>query len=373
MSLSFEEYRRWILDQRIYLSDYITNSLHEKGFECETLIVNDPLFIEKLGSFLKGRKVKAATSVNLKERVKSLADISPLKLYRSLKPSEQVKRNRVVQKACDFFEPDIIFVREPSGIDTYFWNRFRHRSLIVGLIGCNTSHPTNWLSHNFDVLYTLTKEYQLFFQAQGIPSYMFSYGVDKRVYKQLSEITDKKYDVSFVGLLGSHVQTAKTKMMEAIAEKFAFNWWGPRNVDEERFPNLYNTYRGRTSGIEMLTIYRQSKIVVNDYVDTANGIAVNLRLYEVLNTGSLLLTRKAANLEQQFPGDLLAMYHSQEDCLEKIAWYLSHETEREHKAMLATEYALQYFTYNTQLKEMADTLQHHYQTKFNNKKHAAIG
>jgi spore maturation protein CgeB len=367
-SLPFVQYREWLLSQRIYLSDYITSNLDTSHFECETLIVNDPLFITKLNSFLRGKKINRKKAGNIKRRLKEIADVSALKFYRYLKPSEQARRDRAVKKACEYFQPDIIFVREPSGIDTYFWNQFRNKSLVIGLIGCNTAHPTNWLSHNFDVLFSLTPEYQQFFKVQGIPSYLFSYGVDKRVFSQLSEIIEKKYDVSFVGLLGSDVQAAKTKLMETIASGFSFNWWGPWNVDENEFPNLFRSYKGTTSGIEMLTIYRQSKIVVNDYVDTANGKAVNLRLYEVLNSGSFLLTREAENLKQQF-GDIVCMFNSEEDCIKKISWFLKHENERESKARSASAYALEHFSYTTQLREIGSILNKHHQIKFRPETH----
>jgi spore maturation protein CgeB len=215
------------------------------------------------------------------------------------------------------------------------------------------------------VLFSLTGEYQQFFKVQGIPSYNFSYGVDERIAHQLSDIKEKKFDVTFVGLLGSAVQTGKTRLMESIAAKFRFNWWGPRNVDGKEYPSLHRSYMGKTSGIEMLTIYRQSKIVVNDYVDTANGTAVNLRLYEVLNTGSFLLTRAAENLKRQF-GDVLSTFSSDEECIEKIAWHLQHDATREERASVAAEYAMQNYSYKDTLKHTATLLRKHYEEKFNN-------
>jgi hypothetical protein len=365
-SKSFDEYRSWILGQRIYLSDYISGNLRENGFICEELIVNDPMFIEKLDEHIRRQpRTRLKTKKGIRNRIKNLAGISALQLYRSIKPGSYQRIESAVQKAWEVFQPDIIFIREPSGIDTYFWKRFRHRSLIVGLVGCNTSHPNNWLSHNFDVLFSLTSEYYHFFRVQNIPSYLFAYGVEEKVYNELQQAGDKIYDVVFAGLLGNEVQVRKTQLLEHIASRFNFKWWGPRNVNENMFPALYGCYQGSTSGMEMLKIYRQAKIVLNDYVDTANGTAVNLRLYEVLNTSSFLLTRYAENIRGIFPEDLITMYQSETDCAEKIGYYLQHEAEREAKAAGATQWALENVSYRERVKEMGKIIKQEYCRKFN--------
>jgi hypothetical protein len=322
-SMEFPQYREWLLGQRIYLSDYISANLRANGFVCEELIVNDPVFMLKLERHLKNKKrTRLKNKHTAKSIIKKMAHLSPVKLFRALRPDHYQKLEFIIQKAWEVYQPDIIFVREPTGINTYFWNRFRHRSLVAGLIGCNTSHPYYWLSHNYDVLFSITEEYLNFFKAQGLPSYFFSYGLDERVYNELSCISGKKYDVVFTGSLGNGVQSKKTHLLEKIASQCSFHWWGPDNVLQSDFPALFQAYQGKTSGIEMLKIYRQSKIVLNDYVNTANGSAVNLRLYEVLNVGSFLLTRNAENLQTIFPKDILVTYESEEDCLQKIIYYL---------------------------------------------------
>jgi hypothetical protein len=367
--LSFEDYRKWIINQRIYLSDYITENLRKNNFTCEEIIVNDPMFIDKLSEYLKSKPRKPfQQNKNTKEKIKDLLEISPLGLYRSAKGSFQRKRDRIIKRTCEYFQPDIIFVREPTGVDTYFWNRFRHRAIVVGLIGSNTSHPNHWLSHNFDVIFSLTNEYRNFFGVQGIPSFLFSFGVDERVYKELSDIPGKKYDVTFVGLLGSGVQANKSRLMEELANRFNFKWWGPTNVDPSAFPELYKCYQGVTSGVEMLKIYRLSKIVVNDYVDTSNGVAVNLRLYEVINTGSFLLTRYAENLSGIFKPGMLHTYKDVEECISRINYFLENEKERESAAKMVTDWALENLSYKDKISDIAEILKKQFNRRFSDKK-----
>lgn len=367
--MPFMQYREWLIDQRIYLSDYIPRNLEQHGFTSEILVVNDPLFISKFGKHIQRYKVNRNTAGSIKK----LAHTSIHSVYRWLKPNFYQQTEAVVRKAINWYRPDVIFVREPSGIDTYFWNQFRKQSVVAALIGCNTAHPYRWLSHNFDVLFSITEEYYQFFKVQGLPSYFFAYGVDEMVYQQLQTIQNKVHDVVFVGALGNEVQTAKTKLMEAVASKFNFKWWGPRNVDANSFPNLYKCYQGKTSGIAMLQEYRQSKIVLNDYVDTANGNAVNLRLYEVLNTGSFLLTRQANNLTHVFPAGMPEMYSTAEECFEKLEYFLANDAEREQKAQAATEWALENVSYKRRLEIVGAALKTAYDSRNRTQQYAAIG
>ncbi|MDB5223196.1 MAG: hypothetical protein JWN83_1863 [Chitinophagaceae bacterium] len=366
--LSLHDYRNWIMNQRVYLSDYISSNLRNSGIDCEEIIVNDKLFIKKLSLYVKHKPVNSfEKSKTFKNKLRSILDISLLDLYYYIKGSFQQKRDNAIRKFCNYFQPDIIFVREPTGVNTSFWNLYRHRSLIVALIGSNTSHPQSWLSHNFDVIFSLTKEYNDFFKVQGIPSFIFSFGVDERVYRELSNVSEKKYDVTFVGLLGSGVQSEKSRLMEELAKNFNFRWWGPTNVEALVFPELFKCYHGVTSGIEMLQIYRQSKIVVNDYVNTSNGVAVNLRLYEVINTGSFLLTRYAENLSDIFPAGMLHTYKDAEECKTSIRYFLANEKDRETAAKNVTDWALENLAYKNKVLHISEILKQQYYYRFNKK------
>ena len=85
--------------------------------------------------------------------------------------------------------------------------------------------------------------------------------------------------------------------------------------------------------------------IVNDYVDMAVGVNVNMRTKEVMGVGSMLLTRRAANIEALEQASALATFRDTYECLAKIRHYLQYEDEREAIAARGLEVALQDFNY----------------------------
>ena len=74
------------------------------------------------------------------------------------------------------------------------------------------------------------------------------------------EIGVKKYDVTFVGLLGTTDQLKKTEFLEFISSQCDFKWWGPKGELIHNFPGLLRSWQGIVAGTEMYQVYAQSKI-----------------------------------------------------------------------------------------------------------------
>src|SRR5207244_585630 len=110
----------------------------------------------------------------------------------------------------------------------------------------------------------------------------------------------KQYDVSFVGNL---CPGPRTELLEQI---------------RRRFPN---TFVGRAYFEAMAQTYSMSKTVFNRSVQND----VNMRVFEALACGSLLLTndlRENGQDELFRDGVHLATYRDVEDLLDKLAYYL---------------------------------------------------
>ena len=154
-----------------------------------------------------------------------------------------------------------------------------------------------------------------------------------RISDELKE-RDKRYDCTFLGGLGTQNFLKRTEFIDMVSQKVDFKWWGywwkyggdGRSLLD--FPSLAKTYQGTCSGLEMYQIFKDSKICLNDYVDTANGIGFNQRMFEVMGVGGFLLTRWAPNFEMHFPKGIFATYTDLEDCLKKIEHYLKADEER---------------------------------------------
>ncbi len=343
-SLDYAAYYRWLMELRVGMSDFLTHPMNEAGWVAREFLAKDRLLMRKLaesgeiqGVGLSGRLRFAAQHASSL----SLFDIVSLRWDRR---RDLERRYWLMRRYIESFKPDVIFVREPAHIDGEFFDRFRDRCALVALIGCNTNHAQHWDPHRYDAVFTLTGEYDRFFKIQGLNSHVFEYGVDERVFTEVSDLP-KKFDCTFVGFLGQSTQSRKSELLERVAAAVDFKWWGVKGPDIGKYPALERSWQGETAGLEMLKIYRQSKIVLNDYVDMAGGTNVNIRTKEVLGVGSMLLTREAANIMHLEQEGALATFKDADECVAKIKYYLADETSRKAIASKGLATALEKFNY----------------------------
>lgn len=359
--LGYEAYYQWLMSQRLGFSDFLTYYMNEAGWQAREVVAPDEVLLRKLPGFKQ-----PGLAFDVSDLMKRLVS-SSLKDIAALKPFHRdvfifARRWERLDRYIRAYQPDVLFVREPSHINGRFWERFRDRCLIVGFMGCTTADPWNWKANRFDVLFTLTEEYRNYFNVEGIESHLFSYGVDERLATEVGD-APKKYDCTFVGYLGIFDQRVKTKLMEFIAQRVDFKWWGIRGPEIDENSALYRTYQGPVAGIDMFRIYKQSRIVVNEYPEMAVSKNVNMRTMEVLNVGSFLLTRAASNIEWLEKSGALVMFNSPEDCLKKIKHYLVDDAAREKIAAQGLRMALEHFNYRDITRRLMEVISSAYEKK----------
>lgn len=358
--LSYDAYYNWLISLRGYLSDYFSFHFNENGWESREFFVHDDLLIKKLEEARQIQNVRGIYFIKffikflLNTSIKLLINIPAWKtgLFAQYKLA---KKYWYIDNYITHYNPDILFIREPAQIDGKFWDKYMGKKFIISLIGCNTAHPINWNPHRNNLILTLTPAYTTFFKLQNIPVYQIEYGVDERVFETVKNEV-KKFEISFVGLLGSIEQTNKTELMEAVAQKFNLTWWGPKGNNINNYPHLLACWQGETSGIDMFKIYKQSSIVLNDYVDMAEGLNVNMRTKEVLQVGTFLLTRDAINIKHLASEKALVTFNNAQDCLEKIEYFLDNAIERETLAEAGRLYAKKHFNYSGIVKNMMNKI-----------------
>jgi hypothetical protein len=146
------------------------------------------------------------------------------------------------------------------------------------------------------------------------------------------------YDVAFVGnIVRAHRQTARARRLRLLAQRYHIN-------DQRHF----------YTPAELSQVYSQARIVFNA---TING-DVNLRLFEGTACGALVLTDSIANgLPELFDvGRELVVYQGDRDLLEKIDYYLAHETERRQIAQAGQQRTLTNHLYAHRTQTLYDLL-----------------
>jgi len=149
-----------------------------------------------------------------------------------------------------------------------------------------------------------------------------------------------KYDISFIGNLG----------------------WGKRRIILSELINRYpNNYIGHAECEKIGEIYSASKIVVNYSIKND----INMRIFEAMCAGSLLITNQINNgLDEIFVigNELITYNNTLEDLIDKINYYLKHESEREKIAKNGFEKVINFHTYYHRVKFILNQIERNKKT-----------
>ncbi len=341
-----QEMLEWIIATRSNFSDFYTFNLRQMGWEAEEFIVTDR-YLEKVEKDLYGSS----------KAVKNIKDM----LADTVRPVKDRRKLNIIKDYLNRYKPDVIFVREQIGIPSEFWGSFSRKSLIVSRIAAPV--PRFWSPADFDLIFTSTEIYRKFFELNNVRSVINANGFEERVLAELRH-GEKLYNTTFVGGLGDKFWLNRTRCARYLAKNTDIKWWGYNEEVFEKNDPLIKVHQGLTAGLEMLQIYRDSKIVFNDYCEIADGMGVNQRIFEVLGVGSFLLTRKADNLEETFPKGLFEVFTDEKDCLDKINYFLRNEKEREEIAAAGQQHVLKNYSYKNLASEIDRVLRENFKTKF---------
>lgn len=350
--MGYHDYYRWLMGLRNGTSDSFTHYMNEAGWEAREFVTIDDVLLGKLEEAGETKRIGALRSAAMHAGSLPLRDAVRFKWWKGY---ARHRRHERVAEYIRQFRPDVLFIREPCHLDGRLFDQFRDKCLIVSLIACQTNHPWGWEAHRNDVIFTFTEEYRRFFEVQGIASEVVPVGFDERVAGELASLP-KAYDCTFVGYLGVPAQRIKTALLEEVAQQVPFKWWGIKGPELADHPALARAWQGEAAGIDMLKIYRQSKVVLNDYPDFMQGHSNNLRNMEVFMAGSMLLTRAAPNLEELERAGGLATFDTAGSCIAKAKHYLAAEAEREALARKGQELARERFNYRDIVRRVMDVL-----------------
>ena len=336
-ALDIFAYRDWLNGLASNYSDFYTHYLNQLDeWEAEEYYLLDPVFVDKMADYLYGpvRRALLRLRAGLKQALG----------HGTRNWADQVLRDYVRRR-----DPDVLFVRSQPR-PSRFWRQFSPRSLLVARLSARL--PDQWHPNDFDLIYTDQLDFKTFFELHGTPTILNKQGFDPRVAGRL--VMDRpKRGVVFVGGVGTQNFSQRTEFLEALAAALGseFRWWGyfweyggdGRTLAD--FPALAATFQGPTSGLEMYQLYHDALVVVNDYVDTANGIGFNQRMFEVMGAGGFLLTRAAPNFAKDFEAGLFATYTDLESCLTQIAYYRTHPEKRQLTADRGQRYVWNHYGY----------------------------
>lgn len=146
---------------------------------------------------------------------------------------------------------------------------------------------------------------------------------------------EKEWDVGFVGNVSQDRE--RRRKLDMVAKHFSTN-------------DYLKQYRKE----EIAEIYSRSRIVFN----CAVGNEVNMRVFEAMASGSLLVTERVANGQSELfeDGVHFVEYSGDSEMIEKTRYYLEHDDERERIARAGQETVLRDHTYRSRCDEVLEVV-----------------
>ncbi len=181
----------------------------------------------------------------------------------------------------------------------------------------------------FDFVFIAQREYLPEFRRHGCQNvFWLPLACDAEVHSKRSP--EKTFDVGFVGTVVAN--TRRSQLLKRIKDR-----------------NLFLTV-GRCFWDDMAQLFSNARIVFNNAIRND----LNMRVFEVMSTGTFLLTDAAANSGQDellVDGEDLGIYRD-DNLLEKVRYYLVREEEREAIARRGQRVMHQAHTYGHRSAEL---------------------
>lgn len=142
-------------------------------------------------------------------------------------------------------------------------------------------------------------------------------------------------------------------VLNTLGEKYPVTFYTYASMDKSLVPNV-KVMPPVEPGEAASIIFAASKINLNISLKGIEG-GTPQRIMDVLGAGGFMLTNYCAETAELFEEDKeLVMYRTPEELMEKVEYYLTHDTEREAIARAGRDKVLRCYTYKRKLKELID-------------------
>ncbi|VAX21322.1 hypothetical protein MNBD_NITROSPINAE03-1452 [hydrothermal vent metagenome] len=186
------------------------------------------------------------------------------------------------------------------------------------------------ISKAFDSVFIAQRAYISEFNSAGLDNvFWLPLACDPEIHGKAD--LKKEFDIGFVGSLTSDRRIA---LLQRLAEKM-----------DVRYHRAFMR--------EMTDFFCKSKIVFNNAIRND----LNMRVFEVLCSGSLLLTDFADGIDEFFEDEKHLVIYNDENIVERALYYLKHPDEAQTIARQGRELALEKHTYERRVDEIVKTME----------------
>jgi hypothetical protein len=333
-SLSYDQQWRALQDQCFGTADFYSTHLNELGHEAREVVMNcEPL--QRQWAAEQGIRHPSSSLIR--------------RISRRFRPAKGNWLYVVLLEQIKSFRPDILYVLDMNWLDSRFVKEIRALAKsVVGQVACPIAPGVNL--GNYDLIISSFPHFVDRFRRAGLASEYMKLAFEPKVGRRLTK--QSGYDVVFVGHVSASHQN-RLQFLERIGPAVGLDVWGPGVESLAPGSPLRGSHHGLAWGLEMYQILQQSKIVVNNHIDVAESYANNMRLFETTGVGSMLVTDAKRNLGDIFEVDREVIeYHTADEAIEKIRYYLAHDDLREEIALAGQRRTLRDHTFAQRAAEI---------------------
>ena len=246
------------------------------------------------------------------------------------------------------YRPDVLF-NQNIRLDSQFLHEMKP---YIGLLVGQHASPIPQIDLSmYDLIISSLPNLVDYFRKQGLNSELHRLGFEPSILNRVHS-SKRKYDVVFIGSI-YYVHTERLTLLEYLCQNTDMKIWGNLIDTLPGSSPIHQAYQGKAWGKDMYQIFRDAKIVLNNHVDIAENYANNMRLFEATGTWTLRITDWKQNLHEMFELDKeVVTYHTPEECLEKIRYYLEHDEERQQIAHAGQQRTLTKHNYQERMIEL---------------------
>lgn len=167
------------------------------------------------------------------------------------------------------------------------------------------------------------------------------------VFEDYEDVTKETVANDFLGLRCTELE--RIRLLQSVAENFSLDLY---TLSDKSFVPSAN-YCGVVSyENEMPKVFQCSKINLN-FTSKSIKTGVPLRIFDIIGAGGFLLSNYQQELPDYFViGEDLDVYENEQDLLEKIRYYLSHEEERRQIALNGQNKVRKYYTWKQRVEDI---------------------
>lgn len=148
-------------------------------------------------------------------------------------------------------------------------------------------------------------------------------------------------------------QIQRIRALQELSKRYAVSLYS--NSDTSMLPLVL--YRGGVEyWTEMPQVFHNTKVNLNFTIPNIKS-GIPLRMWDVLGCGGFLLSNFQAETPRFFKeGEHLVSFYSRDDMIEKVGFYLEHDTERQRIAKNGHDLVQKLHNYDVRMTEMMDVL-----------------